>query len=368
MALTGPFGDICKPVAGNDKNLCSVKRKLAGDWEPNAALDHSKIPKLDDVEYSSNTQELSRKFNALIWPDVDKTRISQQSKPDPQFHHDRKTGVSNKAMEVFAIPELMEMILMEVPPKSLIVATRVSKAFIDTVKGSRKLMTRLGFEPAKLTKKQEEFGPTYNEALFEDTDLLQQRLVIGGWSVILHLAERVVLDPDTGDVLQPWTMMVHAAPVCTRLYTYDKTDEFVMAHVDWEKRASMSCMQMLLLNKPVDTVFYLSVPHLPKKTITIGSGSALHTYGQLFNYLQLISRQLATPFFLQWFNHWERLEAETAASLHAIRDDERWHPLPNYRIFPLPKSRLLSVNNCFKQYKADYIARKGGAPAMGNAP
>lgn len=64
-----------------------------------------------------------------------------------QFSIEQK--MASPVKEVFALPELLEAILLELPMQDLLFAQSVDKTFRDTIKGSKAIQMALFFEPNK---------------------------------------------------------------------------------------------------------------------------------------------------------------------------------------------------------------------------
>ncbi|RMY68484.1 hypothetical protein D0864_11336 [Hortaea werneckii] len=87
---------------------------------------------------------------------------------------------SPAAEQFFSTPELLELMLLELPMQDLLLAERVCLRFKATIDGSIKIRRALFFEPEPVAKDGMEVASRVNPLLTEESQLHRRRFLISG--------------------------------------------------------------------------------------------------------------------------------------------------------------------------------------------
>jgi len=87
--------------------------------------------------------------------------------------------MTDKAAEVFAVPELLETIFLQLPPKDLLLAQGVNTTFRDVIKNSIQIQRSLFYASLPVTNGEAEPKPRINPLIDRIFRLEDQRVSLG---------------------------------------------------------------------------------------------------------------------------------------------------------------------------------------------
>lgn len=131
----------CGRVSSNTQQTSTAAHNCR---DTNLAKLYFKMPELNDEQYMEHIKATnpSARESRLI-AIIQHMRIHGGS-----FSGDEQKALRAAAKEALAIPELLESILAELPMRDLLLYQRVSRAWKDSIAGSRKLRQQLYLVPA----------------------------------------------------------------------------------------------------------------------------------------------------------------------------------------------------------------------------